>query len=126
MPLWSDDSGNNFSQGTDPALWSPTKQSFAARLNQNINFHKWIKTDFVRGDSDPQVSQSNNGGFIIQVVGSTPSGSSGYYRSLANAGDYGGMLVRYGFLNRFITVMGSCIFLATPSNALPGAQAKAC
>lgn len=119
MSSWYDESGNRFWSIVSPALWSATKQGFASHINDSLQFLKNIKADFVRGDSDAQVAQASNGGCILQVVGSTPNGSTGYYRVLADRDDYMGTRAWDGFLNRYITAMGSIIFLATPSNALP-------
>ncbi len=120
MGSWYDENGRRFWSILNPALWSTTKQSFASRINENLKFLKNVKADFLSGFSDPQVGQEKNGGFILEVVGSTPSGSTGYYRTLADKDEYSGTLVSGGFLNRYVIVMGSFMFLSSPSNALPG------
>jgi hypothetical protein len=120
MASWYDDGGNRFWSILSPALWSATKQSFAAKINESLKFLKSVKADFLRGASDPQVHQLSNGGFILEAIGSTPNGAEDAYRILADRDIYSGALPADGFLNRYITFMGSFQFLANPSNVLPG------
>lgn len=124
MSSWNTNSGDAFVAQNAPGLWTPTRQSFAARLTENARFLRAVKCDFVRGRSDAQVEQERDGGFALHVVGSTPTGSDGAYRALADRDDYGGMLPSGGFTNRYITVCGSAIFLDHPANALPGGSSE--
>ncbi|MBZ0273134.1 hypothetical protein K8I61_13940 [bacterium] len=120
MASWTDSSGLKYAHMLTPALWTPTRQSFAARVIENLKFFRSVKSDFVRGASDTQTGNENDGGFILHVAASTPTGSAGSYRTLADKDDYAGTLAGEGFLNRYVTAIGSFMFLDSPANALPG------
>lgn len=122
MAFWNNNAGQWFRNMISPALWSATRQQFAADVIDNAAFLRSAAGVFLRGWSDPQVQQENDAGFAIEVVGSTATGSSGVYRILADQDDYSGTNIAHGFLNRFVTVMGSFMFLDAPANALPGGE----
>lgn len=120
MGSWLNENGLQFWSILNPALWSATRQSFAARVNESLKFLKSVKSDFLKGESDQQVAQEKDGGFILQIVGSTPNGRTDYYRVLADKDDYFGTIANSGFLNRYVTVTGAVVFGSNPTIALPG------
>ncbi|MCB1152660.1 hypothetical protein KDL45_03345 [bacterium] len=124
MAFWYNDGSQRFHTLSNPGLWTATKQSFAAFLNESVQFLRTVKADYLRGISDAQVQQENDGGYMLHVVGTTPNGSTGYYRTLADRDLYSGTLASGNFRHRYITVMGSFIFLETPVNAIPGGIAE--